>query len=98
MTTKIIAQGAEAIITLEKNLILKNRIKKSYRISELDDKIRKQRTKKEIKLLTKAAEIINSPLPIETKDFDKIQMPYIEGKRLSEHLNSFPLKKQKTKQ
>ncbi|MBT4257988.1 Kae1-associated serine/threonine protein kinase [archaeon] len=96
MTTKIIAQGAEAIITLEKNLILKNRIKKSYRISELDEKIRKQRTKKEIKLLTKAAEIINSPLPIETKDFDKIQMPYIEGKRLSEHLDSFPLKKQKT--
>jgi Kae1-associated kinase Bud32 len=96
MKTKIIAQGAEAIITLEKNLILKNRISKGYRIPELDTKIRKRRTKSEIKLLTKASKIIKVPLPVETKDFDKIKMSYVDGKRLSEHLNTLPLKKQKT--
>jgi TP53 regulating kinase-like protein len=75
--------------------IIKDRISKSYRLPELDKKIRKQRTKSETKLLTKASEIINSPKPFETKEFDKIKMPYIKGKKLSEHLDEFSLKKQK---
>ena len=48
---KIIAQAAEAIIIQKENLIIKKRIKKSYRISELDEKIRKLRTRNEAKLL-----------------------------------------------
>jgi len=92
---KIIQQGAEAKIILNGDFIVKNRIKKSYRLPELDKKIRKRRTKSESKLLTKASEIINSPKPLETKEFDKIKMPYIKGKKLSEHLDNFPLKKQK---
>ena len=42
---KILQQGAEAIIYLKDSKVIKDRIKKSYRIPELDDKIRKQRTK-----------------------------------------------------
>ena len=95
MKQKIIQQGAEAKIILSGNFVVKDRISKSYRISELDKKIRKRRTKSEAKLLTKASEIINSPKPLETKEFDKIKMPYIKGKKLSEHLDDFPLKKQK---
>ena len=93
--TKILAQGAEAIISLENNLITKNRIPKLYRIKELDERIRKHRTKTEKKLLEKACKIINAPNPLPLEEFDKIKMPFIEGKKLSEHLDSFPLTKQK---
>ncbi len=92
---KIIGKGAEAIILKQKNFVIKNRIPKSYRIKELDEKIRRTRTKKETKLLIKASEIINAPKPLFTPEPNKIKMPFISGKKLSEHLNKFPLKKQK---
>jgi len=95
---KTIQQGAEAKIFLDKkdNLIIKDRISKSYRHPELDKTIRKRRTKAEAKLLQKACEIINSPKPLTTiEEFDKIKMPFINGKKLSEHLDNFALKKQK---
>lgn len=96
MVQKIISQGAEAKILLNKkgNLIIKNRIPKSYRIKELDDSIRKRRTKSEIKLLIKASEIVNAPIPNPSINFE-ISMPFIKGKKLSENLDKFTLKKQK---
>ncbi|MFH1151707.1 MAG: lipopolysaccharide kinase InaA family protein, partial [Nanoarchaeota archaeon] len=76
--------------------IIKDRIKKSYRIPELDKKIRTRRTKAEAKLLTKASQIINCPVPFFKPDVSyKIKMPFIDGKKLSEHLDKFPLAKQK---
>ncbi len=95
MTQKIIQQGAEAVILLEDNLAVKDRIKKSYRIKELDEKIRKQRTKREKNLLEKASKIINAPDPLPLKEWNIIKMPFIEGKKLSECLDSFDLEKQK---
>jgi TP53 regulating kinase-like protein len=98
MPLKILQQGAEAKIILKKrSQIIKDRIAKSYRLKELDDKIRKRRTKSEIKLLEKASQIISSPKPEKNsqKNFFQIAMPYIEGKKLSEHLDKFPLQKQK---
>lgn len=93
---KIIQQGAEAIITLKNNQIIKNRIKKSYRIPELDNKIRKLRTRSETKLLEKASKIINIPEVIDSDEKQKkITMEYIQGKKLSENLNLFTLEKQK---
>lgn len=95
--TKLLYQGAEAKIFLDEkeNLVIKDRIKKSYRIKELDDKIRKHRTKTEKKLLEKACKIINAPNPFPLKEFNVIEMPYVEGEKLSEHLDNFPLEKQK---
>lgn len=87
-----------SISSKARQFIIKDRIKKSYRIPELDNRIRKRRTKKEIKLLTKASKIINSPKPLlqpSTKGSTKLKMPYIQGKKLSIHLDSFPLAKQK---
>ena len=95
VNSKIIQQGAEAIIYLSKDTIIKDRISKSYRIHKIDEQIRKRRTKAETKLLKKASEIINSPKPLETEEWDKIQMPFINGKKLSEHLDNFSLAKQK---
>ena len=95
MSSKVLQQGAEAKIILSNDFIIKDRIKKSYRIKELDDKIRKQRTKAEAKLLEKASRIINAPKPFFTPDFYQIKMPFIQGKKLSENLDSFSLEKQK---
>ncbi len=98
MKPKMIYQGAEAKIFLSDNFIIKDRIPKSYRIKELDDKIRVQRTRSETKLLTKASNIINSPKPFfepTIKNSTIIKMPFIQGKKLSEHLDNFPLEKQK---
>jgi len=94
---KLLYQGAEAKILLDesRNIVIKDRISKSYRIKEIDDKIRKQRTKAEQKLLEKASKIINAPNPLPLKEFNKIEMPFINGEKLSEHLDSFSLEEQK---
>jgi len=100
---KILQVGAEANIILsgrfrEKPFIIKDRIKKSYRIPELDIKIRGRRTRSEAKLLEKASKIINCPTPFfqpSIKNSSKLKMPFINGKKLSENLNKFSLKIQK---
>ncbi len=87
MNPQIIQQGAEAIITLNnQDQIQKNRIKKSYRFPILDSKIRKSRTKSESKIINKLQNIIPVPKIIETDDKEKITMEFIDGKKLSEHL------------
>lgn len=95
MSQKLIAQGAEAKIFLNEDKIIKERVSKSYRIPELDKKIIKQRTKAETKLLLKVSEIVNAPKPSESKELNKIVMPFIEGKKLSENLDNFSLAEQK---
>ena len=96
MKQKILQQGAEAIIFLNKNQVTKKRIKKSYRIQELDDKIRKLRTRSEGKLLNKASTIISIPKIKKVDEKSKeIEMEFINGKKLSEHLDKFLLQKQK---
>ena len=35
---KILKQGAESVIILDKNRIIKHRIKKGYRIKDIDEK------------------------------------------------------------
>jgi len=61
MTSKKIAQGAEAIIYQDKKKVIKDRISKSYRHPKLDKKIIKRRTKSETKILQKVSKIINVP-------------------------------------
>lgn len=85
---KIIQQGAEAIILLHKDNIIKRRIEKSYRYPELDEKIRKSRTRKEAKLLDKADKLIKVPKVLKVDEQNKeIIMQYINGAKLSEKLD-----------
>ncbi len=91
----LISQGAEAKIFKENNLVIKERNAKSYRIKELDEKIRKYRTRREISILEKASKIIPVPKLSNSsseKDF-KIVMEFINGKKLAEHLDLFNDKK-----
>lgn len=89
--TNIICQGAEAIILKEKKNVIKDRISKGYRHPELDRKIIKSRTKSEAKILEKASKFIPAPAP-EIIESNRIKMPFIEGKKLSEHLEALDWK------
>jgi Kae1-associated kinase Bud32 len=90
MTNKIIAQGAEAIISLDtsQKTITKNRISKSYRLPSLDKKIRARRTKSEAKNLERASPFIPVPKVISSNNSDLLEIEHIEGLKLSEHLDS----------
>ena len=85
---KILQQGAEAIIYQNNNQVIKDRIPKSYRLKILDEAIRKRRTKKEKKLLEKVSTLIPAPEPEKDSEKFKITMPFIKGKKLSEHLDN----------
>ncbi len=80
---KEISRGAEAIVFLDKNRIIKQRLKKHYRIDIIDNKLRKTRTKRELNLLKKSSEIINVPKVISFSDTEII-MEYINGEKLSD--------------
>src|SRR3989344_1016301 len=94
MKQTIIARGAEATITKTGNTIVKERIEKSYRYPELDKKIRKLRTRSEVKTLEKAIKIIPTPKVISSDEIKaEIQMQYLEGRKLAEHLEKTNYKK-----
>ena len=95
MKPQIIAQAAEAIILREGNKVTKRRIAKGYRIPELDEKLRKLRTRQEAKLLEKAENIISVPKLIKVDEKSKeIEMEFINGDKLSEKLSTYAEKKQ----
>ena len=89
---KILQRGAEALIYLKEYegqlAVFKERIKKSYRVEELDKKLRKFRSRKEAKLLNEARKIgVPTPKILEL-DEEKglIVMEYLKGKRVEEFL------------
>lgn len=89
---EIIARGAEAIIYMDKwegqHVLVKERIKKNYRIGQIDEKLRKERTSHEVKLLTDARTIgVSTPqiLHVDKKDH-KIMMELVAGERIKEFL------------
>src|SRR5271157_5405867 len=96
MSQEILSQGAEAIISQRGEEITKKRIEKSYRLKQLDEKIRKLRTRSEAKLLEKAIKIISVPKVLKVDEINKeIIMKAVEGKRLSNYLDKFPSEMQK---
>ena len=98
MKSKIMFRGAEAEITLykRKNWIFKDRNKKSYRIPEIDEFLRKRRTKSEARLMDKASKVAFVPKIIRVDEkSSRIVMEFIKGKKLSDNLNDFSEKKQK---
>lgn len=91
---QVLYQGAESIIYLDvfdgEEVVVKERIKKSYRIAQLDEQLRKFRTRKEVKLLTDVRKLgILTPKILNVdKSNHKIMMENIKGERLKEYLNS----------
>lgn len=82
--------GAEAIISLDKdNNICKSRIQKSYRITQIDARLRESRTRRESRMLQKLHNILPVPSLIEIKDYD-IVMENIEGLQAKKILDKSP--------
>ena len=55
---KVLKQGAEAIIYVDtldgEKVLVKERIKKNYRVEQIDSKLRLERTRQELKLMREA--------------------------------------------
>ena len=85
---KIVSEGAEALIysadLYGTEILVKYRAPKTYRVKELDESIRKARTKKEAKLMVKAAEHgVNVPKIIGVGEAS-IYLERLDGKLLKD--------------
>ncbi len=90
MAKKLIAEGAEAKIYLNeskgKKNITKDRIKKSYRIPEIDLPLRKGRTRREAKILRKLVSLgFDCPANIDDQE-TSLNMGYLDGKKVRDVL------------
>jgi len=74
---KKISQGAEAVIYSNGKKAVKERVKKEYRISAIDDRLRKLRTRQEGKLLKKV-DFAPEVFSVDEKEM-KIEMEHIDG-------------------
>jgi len=90
---QILKQGAEAILYFDsfegRKVLVKERIKKYYRISQLDETLRKTRTKKELTLLREARRFgVQTPQVINVEESGhKIIMEFVEGRLVKDFLN-----------
>ncbi len=83
---KLIRKGAEADIYRTDSSVIKERAPKTYRIKALDDKLRKERTRAEAKLMTRAANVVDVPKVL-NKNMFSIEMEYIDGPRVKDILD-----------
>jgi Kae1-associated kinase Bud32 len=80
---KFLKLGAEAKLTTKGDVLIKNRIKKSYRLKEIDEPLRRQRTVREANLMDRAKRAkVNVPtiLKLDKKN-SEIEMKF-KGKRI----------------
>jgi len=83
---QLISQGAEAKLYREGNILVKDRLKKQYRIPEIDDKLRTTRTRREAKILEKLAKM-KFPVPKLVKvGREKIEMEFLKGPKVRDIL------------
>jgi len=79
----IIGRGAESIIEKQGDTVVKKRISKGYRISDIDVPLRKFRTNREAKIMEKLSKTILVPKLINVDDKKMtISMEFIEGQKL----------------
>ncbi len=79
--------GAEAVITLKHGVVIKHRLKKSYRHPDIDLRLRKSRTIRESRILKKMSGYAPKLLSVDKENM-KLELEYIDGKKLSESLQS----------
>ncbi len=89
----ILAQGAEAVLHRQENMVVKERVAKEYRVPVLDEKLRKARTRREAKTLEKLQQL-SFPAPRMQKMDDKnmrIVMDFLIGPQVKEILHEKPI-------
>jgi len=82
----LIAKGAEANLYRDGGELVKERVRKEYRIPELDERIRKLRTRREAKLLEKISSFgFPAPKVLSVSEKEKkFTMEFVDGERLKE--------------
>ncbi|RJS68429.1 Kae1-associated kinase Bud32 [Methanophagales archaeon] len=72
-------QCAEAIVEIKGDLVYKRRVQKRYRVKEIDERIRRERTKSEAKLISEARRKgVPTPIIFDISDYELV-MERIEG-------------------
>lgn len=86
----MVGKGAEAVLYLDGGRLVKERVKKEYRIPELDERLRRLRTRREAKNLRKLRGLgVNTPQVYEDSEREyKIVMEYIDGVLLKDFFNN----------
>jgi Kae1-associated kinase Bud32 len=87
----IIQRGAEAVLYLEeregRKVLVKDRVPKGYRLKELDENLRVQRTRREGSLLLKARRAgVSTPHILEAGE-SRLVMEWIKGEKIKDTLN-----------
>jgi Kae1-associated kinase Bud32 len=89
----IIAQGAEALIRQEEGSVVKERIIKGYRIRQIDESLRRKRTRLEARLIREARRVGVATPQIAEEGESSIRMEFIRGARIKEFVSSKNCKK-----
>jgi Kae1-associated kinase Bud32 len=77
-----LTSGAEATVRVEDDILIKERVPKNYRLRELDERIRKERTKAEARLLSEARRAgVPTPIIYDVENCT-IKMQYLDGTAL----------------
>ena len=79
-----IGRGAEAVITLEDGRVRKWRLPKSYRLAQLDEQIRQERTLREARIMSEARRHgVPTPIICDVSRFELV-MEHLEGEKLKD--------------
>lgn len=81
-----IAQGAEAVLTRDGNTVAKERVPKRYRHPDLDERLRRERTEQEARLLRKARQAGVTVPGVEGVEGTTITLRYVDGTPLRDAL------------
>lgn len=92
---KELSRGAEAILYLDGDKVIKKRISKGYRIKELDLELRKLRTRSEGKILGKVNIDRPKVYSVDEKEME-IEMDFIDGNVLRDVLDKLEKKEMVT--
>ncbi len=76
--SEVLYRGAEAILYLDQGRLVKERLRKGYRIDVIDQRLRKARTKREGKVLLKGFSFAPKAYEVD-EDGMKITMDYVKG-------------------
>jgi len=87
---KIIKRGAEAVLYLKDGMLVKERIRKGYRVAQLDEALRKARTRREARLLAEASRAGVSVPTVDAENGTSIRMQWLGERNLKHALNGMP--------
>ncbi|MCW3131948.1 MAG: Kae1-associated kinase Bud32 [Candidatus Methanospirare jalkutatii] len=78
---------AEAVVEIREDVVIKRRIPKKYRLSALDERLRRERTKTEAKIISEARRNgVPTPIIFDVNDYE-IVMERIKGRLARDAIN-----------